>query len=359
MRIAVVGAGIFGITTTVRLASQGISVDLFEEKEDILSAASGINQFRLHRGYHYPRSPRTVQECIESEAEFRQEFAESIVNSSNEAHFYCISTDKSLVTADEYLRFCRSFNLEVQEAHCPFIDPGHISLCVKVPEKRIDISLLRKSAVKKLAHKKIRIILGTKATPSILQNYDFVVLATYAQYNELAWQLTGKKKKLQFELCEKPVVTMPTGFQKVSIVVMDGPFMCIDPFISGSTHVLGNVVWAIHQEKVGYRLNPKKNLAPLLNLGIVRRPSVSHYDKFIESGSRFIPQLRQAQYQGSMFTIRTVLPHIHSTDARPTMVERLDERTISIFSGKLGTCVSAANQVLDMILNPHRKHLIA
>ncbi len=58
-KIAVVGAGIFGITTALKL-SEKHEVDLYEANSDIMQAASAINQFRLHRGYHYPRSPQTI-----------------------------------------------------------------------------------------------------------------------------------------------------------------------------------------------------------------------------------------------------------------------------------------------------------
>ena len=56
MRIAVVGGGIFGVSAAVKLARAGHQADLFEKQRDILCAASGINQYRIHRGYHYPRN---------------------------------------------------------------------------------------------------------------------------------------------------------------------------------------------------------------------------------------------------------------------------------------------------------------
>ncbi|RZD44075.1 MAG: hypothetical protein CXT78_07170 [Thaumarchaeota archaeon] len=49
MKIAVVGGGIFGVTTAIRLANNH-DVDLYEKNSDILESASGINQYRLHRG---------------------------------------------------------------------------------------------------------------------------------------------------------------------------------------------------------------------------------------------------------------------------------------------------------------------
>ena len=48
----------------------GKEVELFEKNSDILKAASGSNQYRVHRGYHYPRSKDTVIGIINSEQSF-------------------------------------------------------------------------------------------------------------------------------------------------------------------------------------------------------------------------------------------------------------------------------------------------
>ena len=61
MKIAIVGGGIFGLTIAAVLGKNGFSVDLFEEKKDVFMAASGINQFRLHRGYHYPEVQKQLK----------------------------------------------------------------------------------------------------------------------------------------------------------------------------------------------------------------------------------------------------------------------------------------------------------
>ena len=50
-----------------------------------------------------------------------------------------------------------------------------------------------------------------------------------------------------------------------------------------------------------------------------------------------------------MFTFRTVLPHKEKTDERPTVVTRINPKTVTVFSGKIGNCVEAADEVLKMI----------
>ena len=64
MKVAIIGGGIFGCTCAIRLANNNISTTIFEEKNDILQSASRVNQYRLHQGYHYPRSGSTVNQLL-------------------------------------------------------------------------------------------------------------------------------------------------------------------------------------------------------------------------------------------------------------------------------------------------------
>ena len=59
IKIAIAGAGIYGTTTAMALAKKGMHVTLYDPL-GIMCAASVINQFRVHRGYHYPRSDETI-----------------------------------------------------------------------------------------------------------------------------------------------------------------------------------------------------------------------------------------------------------------------------------------------------------
>src|SRR3972149_9221031 len=115
-KIAVVGAGLFGIIIANKLAQIG-KVDLYEKENDILSAASGINQFRLHRGYHYPRSPQTVISSLKSEKSFAQEYRPAIM--ANTENYYCIAKEKSMTSWKKYLNFLKKFKFEYEVQEIP------------------------------------------------------------------------------------------------------------------------------------------------------------------------------------------------------------------------------------------------
>ena len=76
------GGGIFGVTSAVELSNNGYQVELHEEMFDIMKCASDINQYRLHRGYHYPRSVETVLSCIEGEKQFTEAYAGAVLKSN-------------------------------------------------------------------------------------------------------------------------------------------------------------------------------------------------------------------------------------------------------------------------------------
>ena len=54
-----------------------------------------------------------------------------------------------------------------------------------------------------------------------------------------------------------------------------------------------------------------------------------------------------------MFTMRVVPPYVEDTDERPTMVRVVNEQIITVFSGKITTCVDAAKDINKLIVANH------
>lgn len=349
MKIAVVGGGIFGVTAAIKLSNH-FSVDLFEKKSEIFQSASGINQYRVHRGYHYPRSNDTVSSLLHAERSFKDEFNSAIVNSRD--HYYCISKRDSFTTGKQYLEFCKNNNLEYELFTPEIIDKNKIELCVKANESLFDPLKLKEICLNKLKISKVSLLMNTKATMKNLEDYDYIVIATYASLNELLENSPKSQLDYQFELCEKPLVRLPPSFQNTSMVVMDGPFMSVDPYgTSNDLFVMGNVVHAIHQSSVGKIPNFNEKFNHLLDNGIIRKPNITNFNLFVESASEFMPEIKNAEHVGSMYTIRTVLPRVDKTDERPTIVRKVSDNIFTIFSGKIPTCVNAANELTESILN--------
>ena len=62
-----------------------------------------------------------------------------------------------------------------------------------------------------------------------------------------------------------------------------------------------------------------------------------------------MPEVNKAKHIGSSFCIKAVLSNVEKTDERPTMVREINDKIISVFSGKIPTCVDAAKKVEKII----------
>jgi hypothetical protein len=346
-KIAVIGAGIYGTTVAIKLADNGYEVDLFERENDILQAASGINQYRLHRGYHYPRSKDTGESSRKANPLFEQTFKEAIIDKNK--HYYCIPKEKSKVSGKDFLKFCYDSGLEHTESKLSHVEESVFDTIVECKESLVDPIKLREIVWGMLKGRSIKVLLSTAATAKVVESYPIVINCAYANLNAALESYPEARRNYQFELCEKPILRLPDRFIGVSAVVMDGPFFCIDPYAETGLHLMGNVVHAIHATNVGLFPNIPDRFRPLLNKGIVKEPSITNIDKFIDSASYFMPELKKAEHIGSMYTIRTVLPCVDHTDERPTIVSRVNNKIINVFSGKLGNSVHAAQEVVRLV----------
>jgi len=342
VKVAIIGGGIFGCTTAIHASRLGHDVHLFERGSEILGAASAVNQFRLHKGYHYPRSHETAKECKATEASFRAEYGECVIDGST---IYAIA-DGSRTSAVDYLSFCVAHDLPFRAASAPF-DTSSLSIAIESVEGRIDPVKLRELIAGRLGG--IKIYLRTPATLALRDRFNIIVIAAYASTNEVALALDCAVEPFQYEVIEKPVLRLPRRYKSFSMVVMDGEFCSLDPYGETGLHLMGHVKHAIHSTNTGLEPEVPEHLAGYLNRGIIEKPEGSRIAEFVESGSKYIPVLSKAEHVGSMFTVRAVLPERDATDERPTLVEALDGQVIRIFSGKIGTCVHAANKVIDMI----------
>jgi len=349
MKIAVIGAGIFGCSIAWYLAKHNHVVHLYEKEPDILQAASGINQFRLHRGYHYPRSKETITSSLDGEKTFRREFSEAIMDDGSIEHYYCIAKEKTLTTTEQASKIWGEHSLKHEKVNLSMVNKDKIAASFKVEESLIDLERLKRICLNNLKKHKVKLVLNKEIkSPNELKDYGLVVLAMYANGNAILNEHIKHQKDYQFELCEKIVVKLPEKFRKKSIVIMDGPFTCIDPFGRSSYHLMGNVVHAIHHTNTGKQPSIPKEFIGLLNRGVIKNPPITNFKKFMASAAEFFPGIENAEHIGSMYTIRTVLPKREYDDARPTIVEKLDNSMVRVFSGKLGTCIDAAEQTLKI-----------
>lgn len=344
MRVAVVGAGLFGSTAALILSRAGHDVHLYEAKSAPMQGATAYSFNRLHRGYHYPRAPETGAESRAAEASFRAEYGESVLDNGRQLYLVP-EDDKNHVTPDSYHTFLANEGLR-------FYRTGNV---FRVVEPRLDIAHLQRQVRAKLDVSAVKLHLNTVPDlVSLVRDFDQVVLATYAGLNQNLAELGMPVTPYRYQVVERPLVFLPADFHGTSIVVIDGPYGCLDPLDNSTMHMLGHVTETIHAETTSFLPWVPRALADFIGCGMVPSTDlegITKFDKVISSLSKWVANLDQAEHIGSTFVVRAVQAYVESTDQRPTLVERLNAQVIRLFSGKLGTAVQAANQVLRTVEN--------
>ena len=340
----VIGGGVFGLTSAIELSNNGYLVDVKEKSNTIMGGASSINQYRLHKGYHYPRSKETAQECLDGLYSFKRKYQDCVVN-GDITHMYSIASEDSLINGDEYKEFLDDMKLSYKERE----PMPNCDLTIVADEELFCPKKLTESLEKKIQSSYINVELNTEVIDLEYwkKEYDVVVIATYSDIN----QLLDDKKWYQFELCEKPVVKLPKIFENTSIVIMDGPFMCLDPY-GDEYHVLGNVKHAIHMWNNGTEPFWDSEYTKYINKGLIKNPEpkLTKIDKFIESGVKYFgDEFADLEHIGSMYTFRAVLANRDHDDARPTLVNHEGDNVYTLFSGKIDTCVNAGRELMRTI----------
>ena len=338
-KVAVVGAGIFGISAALKLQDK-FDVHLFEKNEDILQNASSINQYRLHRGYHYPRSIETAMASKQGEKSFLNEYDCQIKDTEQ---YYAIAY-RSRVSTEQYETFLEKVGLEYDKLKSDLVT-GNVTGLYRVNENLFDPFKLYEICRTKLDESNVKLRFSEEFDKSKVERFDYVINATYSNLNALV----EKRKNYQFEICEKPIIKLPKKFHKKGIIVMDGPFTCIDPYSDTDYHVIGNVVHAIHHTNVGEFPIIPSGFKNLLNKGVIKDPEITNWDKFLETAKTFFDGIGGVEHIGSMFTIRCVLPNRDFDDARPTLIEKQSDKVFSIFSGKITTAVDCSEELISVL----------
>lgn len=322
MKVAVVGGGLFGATAAVELARSGANVTLYERHDDLLMGATRANQGRIHRGYHYPRDP-AAGELSQHADRLAARFPGAVIHGNT--HRYVIADD-SRVDAERYQEFCRTAGLRWMPATSPLVRSGTV---IAAAEAFLDVRKTRAILHRELHGVDVRCNWVTDVD-ALAETYDHVIDATYGRY----WP-----EPLDYEVCETVLIELGPRYQGQSFVVMDGPFISLDPH--GPAHMLYDVTHSVHavNEVPGH-------LAPLLDKGVVRTGH-THLDVMLDTAGRFLNHLGRPAYLGSLFTVRAVLPD-DGTDARPTLI-RTDGNVTRILAGKLCTAPWAAEQVTERL----------
>lgn len=329
--VLIIGAGWYGCHLGLYLKNKGHKVKIYEKNKDIFKGPSGKNQFRLHNGYHYPRSSITINEVKSNFIKFNKMYGKFINFPKN--NVYCIAKKESLIDFGTYTKILKANKLPFKIKTVDYLK--NIEGAVSIKE-----GVLQNSKIKQFYKKNLKNeILYKKKIENIKKiskNFDFVI------------DCTNNTHKNNFRNLVKYILTISFVYKKkrgkevFPVTIMDGKLPSIYPYSdkrgyftlthSQFTHIKSfNKFTDLEKFK-------KKISKNLLNF---------HKSSAEKSIINFYRGFKQKFLYKGYFLAHKVIP-IGKTDLRPTFF-RKEKNVLSLFSAKIANIFSAEKIVKNFI----------
>lgn len=282
MKIAIIGGGFYGCYFAYKILQlkKKHQITIFEKNNDILSEAAINNQYRLHKGFHYPRSQNTIKQTNQGFKFFSKEFKNFIY--FPKINIYAIHRN-SKINFNKYLNIFKKDNfkfkiLPKEKFNLYFVKPNEIEGAIMVDEAVIKIEKLYKYIRSKL--KDVEIFKNTEIckidrNKKIIlyknkeKKFDLIINTTFTKPN---LGLKKKKYKIKYELAS--MLHVKNFLNKdTALTVMDGNF--------GSAYPINQNVLTLSSVKY----TPFKKFKTIKN-----------YSKFIHKKS-FLKKLNDHSYK--------------------------------------------------------------
>ena len=239
-RIAVIGGGFYGCYLAYKLLEEkkfNLIIDIFEKNRDLLQEAGSNNQWRLHLGYHYPRSKKTIEQCVIGAKKFTNDFKKYI--SYPKYNLYIIHK-KSKTSFDQFVKIFKNFKLKFKKFDIKTLkvlkNIDQYSGALNTEEGVIKFDKLNPFLKKKIKSK-CKVYLNTKIKKIINSDskildcknnkygsYDFIMNCTYINPN----LSNNNKFPIKYELAG--MVEIKNVIKKnIALTIMDGNYVSIYP----------------------------------------------------------------------------------------------------------------------------------
>jgi hypothetical protein len=342
LKIAVVGAGIYGVLSALELSSSfNAKVDLYDER-GFMVGASAINQFRIHVGYHYPRSKETVQQVSRANKAFLKRFSNAIIQPRKS--FYAVARNESKTKASVFEEFCGRFDLPYKESIVNWINYEKIEKVYEVKEDLYDIQKIRLKLQEEVNRSNL-VFLHKKFQKQFVSDYDIVIYCTYGL--STAGNTFSDDREIQ--LVEKVKIKLESELQGISLVVIDGAFTAFDPLpfdLQYSQFGSGKYTKHDVQNNINKFEHRKRKF---INTKHYIKVPFTHFNKLKQNGAQFVPAIENAVYEGSKFTYR-IVEKDKNTDKRLLELTKVGEREYAVLSGKVVSAADVSIKIRELVL---------
>ena len=346
-KIAVIGSGFFGSLNAFFL-SKKYKIDLYEKQNKLFHGASKYNQMRYHLGFHYPRSEKTVNELKLYEKHFKSFFSNQGIFGKT-FNYYGIAKNNSKTNYKKYINFLKKNKLKFKKFRSKDFTQN-VQGSIVTNEKILNYFKAKKKILKILKNKNINILKNKVLKKDNINDYFKIIICAYDQNNYVLKKIGIKpKKKYRYELVEKILIKLPKRYRNKSYIILDGKFVCVDPFLNTNYHLLSDNKNSKIEISRGFFPKFKNIKKKYLTKGFLKNKKNSNFRKFIKNGSKYLSFLNHAKFVSTVFVIRTLELKKEKTDQRTNYVNFVNEKVITVLSGKWNTSVGVAKEIFKKI----------
>ncbi|MTI46628.1 MAG: FAD-dependent oxidoreductase [Firmicutes bacterium] len=356
----ILGSGIFGLYAAKKLVEKGLKVAILEYDSTSFSRASYINQARVHRGYHYPRSFTTAMKSASYFHRFNKDFSFAINNKFKKV--YGIAKDYSLTSGEQFKMFCKNSNIPCAETKVDeYFDSRMVEKAFITEEYSFDSIKIKEYLLEYLkGSSTFNIFYNTRISGVSLKgnnyyihtnlDYNFishnVINATYASVNQVIEKFGYEKFDIKYEISEIILCDTSERIKDIGLTLMDGPFFSVMPFGLRGVHSLTSVTFTHH--KTSFNSLPKFDcqnnsdkcsVSNLENCNICKHKPKTAWINMNQLSKKYLNSNIKLVYIDSLFSIKPILSMAKLDDSRPTVIveNSTSPRFVSVLSGKINT----------------------
>lgn len=333
IKVAVIGAGWYGCTTCEELISKGIEFKLYDQN-GIFTGSSSHNQNRIHLGFHYPRSKKTRDICLESYHELVSKYKEAVSNLYKNYYFIA---DNSLVDAETYLDIFRNHEdlFHIEE---PCIPIEKTTLCINTKEFYIDHNIVRDKWEEQLSSYLIK-----ERVEEIEEREDgcYVNKIRYDLIIDCSNNELGLMKDVKDEWTMSLIYKSKMD-KVIGVTIMDGSFFSIYPYIvEDKLYTLTSVSHiTIPSREVDEKLLREKR-------EVIEKEVRVHCKEYFE---------QNFEYHGYFISKKT--KPITGSDCRDLIIQR-QGNIISVACCKIGGIVKYRNYIRNILSHHHLQQQVS
>lgn len=369
MNIAIIGAGIYGCHLALKLSNCDYKVDVYEMNDDIFSGASTNNSFRIHKGYHYPRSGKTREMCMRDEIRFCNEYSHLIEAPEKNSKIFCVAnnnktlidyTTMKLIMSGSGLPYSELTTNELSSLGFKHIEGGfrvNEAILMVDEAKKWFAEILKNNGVSIYFNHCINKIDNSGDKIKINDNtYDYVLNCTYNQTLHYESQYGS-----YFDLCFYLIVASKKNKEECNIEsfgIFDGPFPSLEPYgykdIPEKYKKYQNkkIFQVFHvKHTIVAKSKNIEEIRQLKNGGLKKQHEKDVTQNILNEIISFFPKfLEEFDVIGNCLELRYRADNL--CDDRPLIAE-VDEsihpRFIQVVSSKLTSIFSAEDKVIDIL----------